>query len=143
MKSRLAAIVGLATSAVVALPAGVGSAAPSGGCTYPPGEPRLTVSVSRPRHTPADSVTVFKKSRVRASGFFTQSGCGIGSASILVVFRPTGGTHWSRLGSHLTNVHGSYLVTFFASSSGQVRADFSGGGRFGAQDSVPATVNVV
>jgi hypothetical protein len=142
VKSRLVATVTLAASALLALPAGTANATPTGGCSYPPSSPRLTTSVWRPHHKPAGSVTVFKGGKVNVSGFYTQGGCGIASASVVVVFRAKGSTHWSKLGSHLTNTHGSYVVAMTAQRSGDVRADFSGGGRFGAQDSAVAHITV-
>ena len=142
MKTRIAiATVATATAALVTIPAGVSQAAPSGGCTYPPNPTVLTVSVWRPNHTPAQSVSVFKGGHVNVSGFFTQSGCGIKDALVKVVFKANGSSHWSTVGSDLTNGHGSYLVQFTASATGLVRADFGGGGRFSAQDSGTATVN--
>ena len=145
MKTRLAVAAtttAVASAALVAMPAGVSQAAPSGGCTYPPAPEKLTVSVWRPNHTPAESVTLFKGGHLNVSGFFTQAGCGIKGALIKVVFRANGASSWSTVGSDGTNGHGSYLVQFTASQTGQVRADFAGGGRFSAIDSAPADVNV-
>jgi hypothetical protein len=142
VKTRLAiATTTAATAALVVFPAGASHAAPSGGCTYPPNPEKLTVSVWRPNHTPAQSVTVFKGGHVNISGFFTQSGCGIKDALIKVVFKSPG-ARWATVGTDTTNGHGSYLVQFTAQVSGVVRADFAGGGRFGPLDSGTATVNV-
>ena len=127
------AAIGSAVAVAVVVPALPGSAAPSGGCPYPPNRPVLSLTVS-----PA---TVVATHNVTAFGKFSQNNCGIKNASIvlqhraLVSGKPSG--PWSNVKTVVTTTQGTYTMTSAPRKNEQERVVFNKAGSF------PLTISVI
>ena len=123
------AATGSAVAVAVVVPALPGSAAPSGGCPYPPNRPQLSLTVS-----PA---TVVASHKVTAFGKFSQNNCGIKNGQMvlqhraLVKGKPSGS--WSNVANVkpvLTTANGTYTFTSTPSKNEQERVVFNKAGSF-------------
>ncbi|HET6909225.1 MAG TPA: hypothetical protein VFH54_07810 [Mycobacteriales bacterium] len=128
----------VAAAAAVVVPAFPGVAAPSGGCSYPPNKPVLTLTASSTTVVASQSLTVFGK--------FTQNNCGISDASLsyqrraLVNGKPSG--TWHTMRTLTTNSNGSYSTTRRPLTNEQERTVFTHAGSFPTTVSNIVTIHV-
>jgi hypothetical protein len=120
------ALIGLLTAGFVGVPAVAGTAAPKGGCPYPPNRPVLKLFAS-----PA---TVIARHSETAYGNFTQNSCGISGATIrlqrrlLVGGEPRGS--WYTFATVTTNSNGVFAAHRRPWHNEEQRALFSAAGGF-------------
>lgn len=126
MRKIVAVVAAVGSLSLVPVVADSASAAPSGGCPYPPAKPKLTLTVTPAPVRAASTASVFGK--------MTQNNCGVKGASIklqrraYVSGKPSGS--WSTFATVTTNTNGVYSTTRKPLRNEQVRAVFSASGGF-------------
>ena len=102
------------------------SAAPSGGCPYPPNRPKLAIAVAPTTIRAGQLADVF--------GSFKQNNCGIHNGNIhvqhraLVNGKPSGS--WSTFVISTTDSNGLWAAAYSPSKNQQMRAFFQASGRY-------------
>jgi hypothetical protein len=139
IRKAVAVVAAMGSLSLVPVVAGSASAAPSGGCPYPPGHrPSLSLTVTPSPVRAASTVSVFGK--------FTQNNCGVKGASVVLQRRayvsgkPSGS--WSTFSTQTTDSNGLYSTTRKPTRDEQVRAVFTASGGFASATSSVVLENV-
>jgi hypothetical protein len=135
---RLASALAAVFAGTLAIPVSSVSAAPSGGCPYPPNRPALATFESLDSVVAGDTIQVY--------GTLRQNNCGVRDASVALQRRalvsgvPSGS--WRTFASVVTDSSGLYSASRAPIAREQIRAVFNASGRFPAATSSTRAVSV-